>query len=153
MLSAPFVVTPDVGPSGSFVEIMPFRGRNIFHRDMNVDTGPHQFYGHGVESIVSEVKFERVRGLIGWGQWREWNPPPPASSEFWGKDGGWRADTAAAAAAGGLRGLMGNGFQPNVRNVYRGNVFLEREHLVNYASNQSGYVEVGAGRGCAGCWL
>lgn len=65
VLAAPFAVTPDVGPGGSFVQLMPFRGRNIFFRDYNVDTGPHQFYGHGVESIVSEVKFERVRGLIG----------------------------------------------------------------------------------------
>lgn len=132
----------DVGPGGYAVQIMPFRGRNIFHRDWNVDTGPHQFYGHGVESIVSDVKFERVRGLIGWGQWRGWVPPPPAGDAFWGAGGGW----PPPPAGGGVGGLMGNGLQPNVRNAYRGNVFTEREHLVNYACNESGYVEFWGGK-------
>lgn len=63
VLAAPLAVPPAPGPAGSWVQIMPFRGRNIFHRDTNIDTGPHQFYGHGVESIVADVRFERVRGL------------------------------------------------------------------------------------------
>ena len=144
VLSEPFAVDPDVGPGGSTVQIMPFRGRNIFHRDLNVDTGPHQFYGHAVESIVSDTIFERVRGLIGWGQWRGWVPPPPVGDGgFWSADGGW---PPAAGGAARLGGLMGNGLQPNVRNAYRGNVFTEREHLVNYACNQSGYVEFWGGK-------
>lgn len=143
VLDAPFQVTPTTtgGPAlPSWVEVMPFRGRAIFHRDYNVDTGPHQLYGHAVEFIVSSVKFERVRGLIGWGQWRGWVPPPPANDSAWtevGVDGRSTAHT--------LRGLMGNGLQPVVRAAYRGNLVLEREHLTNYGSNQSGYKEFFAG--------
>lgn len=122
VLDTPFAVTPATGPSGSWVQIMPFRGRNIFHRDLNVDVGPHQFYGHSMESIVTEVKFERVRLLGAWGQWRGWVPPPPAN-----------ASAGSDALARPLGGVMGNGLQPNVRSAYRGNVFVEREHLFNYA--------------------
>lgn len=46
-VDSPFDVAPDVGPGGSFVEIFPFRGRNIFDRDYNIDTGPHQVRGGG----------------------------------------------------------------------------------------------------------
>jgi hypothetical protein len=37
VLDAPFTVTPDLGPDGSAVEIMPFRGRNIFYGDTYYD--------------------------------------------------------------------------------------------------------------------
>jgi hypothetical protein len=184
VLAAPFGVPPATGPSGSWVQVMPFRGRNIFHRDRNVDTGPHQFYGHGVESIVAGVKFERVRGLIGawgvglvgvghwarraaahsppatlrarachpsciagWGQWRGWTPPPPGNdTAFWASYG-----ESSSSSSSRVGGLMGNGLQPNVRNVYRGNVFTEREHLVNYGAKESGYVEVCAVKERGGC--
>jgi hypothetical protein len=72
IISKPFTVTPDLGSSGSFVEIMPFRGRNIFHQDLNIETGPHQFYGHAVQNILTDVHFDRVRLLGMWGQWRGW---------------------------------------------------------------------------------
>lgn len=39
ILAAPFAVTPDIGVSGSWVQILPFRGRNIFFRDTNIETG------------------------------------------------------------------------------------------------------------------
>lgn len=135
VVDAPFDVTPDVGPSGSFVQVMPFRGRNIFFRDANIDTGPHQFYGHANSAIVAAVQFERVRGLIGWGQWRGWVPPPPANASSW-----------LLPAGGRVGGQMGNGWQPNLRSIYLGNVFTEREHLTNYACGQSGYVEWWAGK-------
>ena len=76
-LSAPFAIAPALGPGGSFVQVLPFRGRNIFFRDRYIETGPHQFYGHGVQSLVSQCRFEGVRGLMAWGQWRGWTPPPP----------------------------------------------------------------------------
>lgn len=37
---------------------------------------------------------------------------------------------------------MGNGMQPNVHSLYRGNVFTEGNHLVNYNCGEAGYVEV-----------
>jgi hypothetical protein len=180
VVDAPFTVPPDVGPAGSFVEIFPFRGRNIFHRDANIDTGPHQvwgqgrgagpvtwgrmagphwkvvgshtppapspppaplqFYGHGVSSLVTDTKFERVRGLMAWGQWRGWTPPPAAEVDTA------TAAAAAASAAVGSTGLMGNGWQPNVHNQYRGVHFTEGNPLVNYNCGEAGYVEFWAGK-------
>ena len=133
-LAAPFAVTPDVGNGGSWVQVLPFRGRNIFFRDTNIETGPHQFYGHGVENYVTGVEFRSVRGLMAWGQWRGWKPPPPMNSSEWNGVGSERA-------AFSLGGLMGNGLQPNLHNQYRDVVFTERHHLTNYACGESGYVE------------
>lgn len=65
VLVAPFDVTPDVGPGGSFVQIMPFRGRNIFARDMNVDTGELRGAGDG-----------RVGRRRGWAAGGAAHPPP-----------------------------------------------------------------------------
>jgi hypothetical protein len=135
VIASPFEVTPDLGASGSWVEIMPFRGRNIFFRNYNGDTGPFQFYGHGVQNLVTGVKFDRVRGMIGWAQWRGWIPPPPVN-----ETGQWTTDPR-----GELGGAFGNGLQPNVQNIHRSVSFLEGNHLVNYMSNQSGYVEFWGG--------
>jgi hypothetical protein len=121
VLSEPLPVPPAVG--SSFVQIMPFRGRNIFFRDTNEDTGPHQFYGHAVQNLVTDVRFVRVRGLMAWGQWRGWVPPN------------------ASSLSGAQRGVMGNGMQPNHQNVYRGVAFSERHHLTNYACGEAGYTE------------
>jgi hypothetical protein len=128
VVDSPFAVEPDVGPMGSFVEIFPFRGRNIFDRDFNIDTGPHQFYGHGVSNFVTSTKFERVRGLMAWGQWRGWVPPPRPGD------------------VPRVQGLMGNGWQPNVHNQYRGVHFSEGNPLVNYNCGETGYVEFWAGK-------
>jgi hypothetical protein len=135
VLDQPFAVTPatidaDGAAAASFVQIMPFRGRNIFFRDQNTDTGPHQFYGHAVQNLVTQVRFSRVRGLMAWGQWRGWVKPPPANDSSWGSESG-----------SGSRGLMGNGYQPNLQNIYRDVVFTERHHLTNYACGQAGYTE------------
>lgn len=163
-----FVAAPAVGEGGSWVQVLPFRGRNIFHRDSNIEvcvcartrcalhvrapaalstltffsptlrlllnqTGPHQFYGHGVESLVTDVHFSSVRGLMAWGQWRGWVPPPPMNNSTWLLHDG---DSPLSS-----RGAMGNGWQPNLHNVYRGVVFTERHHLTNYACGESGYEE------------
>lgn len=45
---------------------------------------------------------------------------------------------------GRLGGQMGNGMQPNVHSLYRGNTFTEGNHIVNYACGEAGYVEVRA---------
>jgi len=132
VLREPFPVTPTLGPSGSFVQIMPFRGRNIFFRDTNTDTGPHQFYGHAVQNIVTDVRLTRVRGLMAWGQWRGWVPPPANASNHL---------HPPPTIAGPLTGAMGNGMQPNHQNLYRGVEFSERHHLTNYACGEGGYTE------------
>ena len=133
ILTAPFTATPDVGVGGSWVQILPFRGRNIFFRDTNIETGPHQYYGHGVESLVNDVDFHSVRGLMAWGQWRGWKPPPPAN-----ETNAWEGEGIEREA---YKGLMGNGIQPNLHNSYRNVRFTERHHLTNYACGEAGYTE------------
>lgn len=134
VLDAPFAIPPTTTAEGippSFVQIMPFRGRNIFFRDQYIETGPLQVYGHGVLNLVTQCTFSSVRGLMAWGQWRGWNPPPPMNSSLWidNKEGG------------GWGGLMGNGYQPNLQNQYRDLEFTERHHLTNYACGEAGYTE------------
>jgi hypothetical protein len=141
VLAQPFAAPPEPGAGGSWVQIMPFRGRNIFFRDTNIETGPHQFYGHAVENFVTDVALRSVRGLMAWGQWRGWKPPPPANSSLWAGEGAARGAYAALAAPLGSRGLMGNGMQPNLHNIYRGVAFSERHHLTNYACGEDGYSE------------
>lgn len=131
VISEPYDVQPDLATpespfEGSYVELFPFRGRNIFHRDYNIDTGPFQFYGHAVENLVTDVKFERIRGMMNWGQWR--GNFLPSSDE-------------ATAVKTQLGGQMNNGMQPNLKCVYENVQFLEGNHLFNYNCNQSGYVE------------
>ena len=67
----------------TFVQILPFRGRNIFYRNRLSDVGALQFYGIGLENIVSENTLERMAGLVSWGQWRGYHsasPAPPPES-------------------------------------------------------------------------
>jgi hypothetical protein len=77
-----------------------------------------------------------VRGLMAWGQWRGWNPPPPMNSSLWE-----RKEGEGGRGGDGLKGLMGNGYQPNLQNIYRSLEFTERHHLTNYACGEQGYVE------------
>jgi hypothetical protein len=147
IVDRPFSITPSLANSTassssppsdpSFVEIMPFRGRNIFHRDYIVDTGPFQYYGHGVESLANYLKMERVRGVMAWGQWRGWVPPPPVNESI--------SSSSSFSSSVGFQGAMGNGLQPNLHNTHRGVHFLEGNHLVNYACGQQGYVEFWGG--------
>ena len=100
--------------------------------------------GHAVENVVTEVLFRGVRGLMAWGQWRGWLPPPPANSSLWAAAASGESAQRAAYAARQLPplgGQMGNGMQPNLHNVYRDVRFTERHHLTNYACLEAGYVE------------
>jgi hypothetical protein len=76
VLDRPFDVEPDLGPGGSSLEIMPFRGHNIFHGDSYYDVGAFQFYGHAIENIVADNVGTRMTAMIEWGQWRGWTPSP-----------------------------------------------------------------------------
>ena len=66
-LDKPFAVAPD---ASSVFQAMPFIGGNIFHRMHYADTGGFQFYGLGVQNVMTEIVGERMGGLLGWGQWR-----------------------------------------------------------------------------------
>ncbi len=107
----------------SYVQILPFRGRCIFHGNTFRDTGALQFYGIGFESIVSENNMERVGGLVSWGQWRGWNPTAEVS----------------------LRGEMGCGANPNIRNVFERNDFSEGNAVVNFYTPEGASWNFGRG--------
>ena len=51
--------------AGAFVQILPFRSRNIFSRDRLSDAGAQQFYDIGLENIVSEKELTGADGGAG----------------------------------------------------------------------------------------
>jgi hypothetical protein len=53
-------------PKPSFVQLLPYRGRNIWWNNSYEDTGAFQFYGIGIENVVSHNTLARVTG--------EWAP-------------------------------------------------------------------------------
>ena len=59
------------------VQVMPVRGRNIFHRTHYKDVGAFQFYGLGVDNLVVGMVMERGGGFAAWGQWRPGRNDPP----------------------------------------------------------------------------
>ena len=112
------------GTRPSFVQIMPFRGLNIFHANSFRDVGAFQFYGIGLENTVADNRNERMAGMVSWGQWRQWSPPhatPP------------------------LTGEMGCGANPNMRNVFERNDFLEGNSVVNYNTVEGANYNFGQG--------
>jgi hypothetical protein len=48
-------------PDG-WISVIPFRGRNIFHRNTYRDVGAVQFYGIGLDNILAECTGERMGG-------------------------------------------------------------------------------------------
>ena len=74
-----------LGPD-SVVQVMPYRGQMIFHRNHFKDTGAFNFYGISIDNIVAENTAERFQGYQVWGQWRP-NGGPPANKSgaysFW----------------------------------------------------------------------
>ena len=64
----------DIEPEkDDYVQIMAFRGRAIFFRNLYLDVGPVQLYTISLESVVAEIWAERFEGFVGFGQWRGWN--------------------------------------------------------------------------------
>jgi hypothetical protein len=81
-MDAPFTVDPE--PGVSWVQVLPFRGRNLFVANTYRDVGAVQFYGIGLDNIVADCVGERMGGFISWGQWRGYthnniNIPQPSS--------------------------------------------------------------------------
>jgi hypothetical protein len=66
-IDSPLTATLD---ATSVVEIMPMRGKNIFHKTHYADVGAFQFYGLGVDNMVVGMTMERGGGFIAWGQTR-----------------------------------------------------------------------------------
>ena len=110
------------GTGPSFVQILPFRGLNIFHHNTFRDVGAFQFYGIGLENTVADNRNERMAGMVSWGQWRQWSPPHIA-----------------------LRGEMGCGANPNMRNVFERNDFVEGNAIVNYNTAEGASYNFGQG--------
>ena len=102
---------------GDLIEIMPFRGSAVWQLNHFVDTGPFQFYGHAIQSIVAENTFERVDVIAMDGQWRGWAP-------------------AADRGEPALGGVANNGMQPNVHISVLDNVMAEGNAIFPF--NKSG---------------
>ena len=96
-LRATAAADPKDANGASLIACIPFRGRNIFHQNSFIDTGAHQLYGIGLDTLVAENTGVRMGGFKAWGQSRQGGYPPP-------KPGG----TAFFA-------------NPNVRNEWIGN--------------------------------
>jgi hypothetical protein len=113
IVDAPWTLPPD---AGSYIQITPFRGRNIFTGDHWADGGAFQYYGQALENVLAEATFERMTGVLAWGQWRGWVPPNRTA----------------------VGGQMGNGIMPNVRNQYLRLDFLSSWSFPNYNYTDSG---------------
>lgn len=106
----------DFGADGSYVQIAPFRGRNIFHRNTFRDVGCFQIWGTGLDTIVDGNYYDRAAGMISWGQWRGYAEPDTGSS--------------------GLNAITGEGAQPAWFNIFSDNTMAE-PGVVNYATSDS----------------
>lgn len=126
------------GSEPSFVQVLPFRGRNIFHGNHLSDCGAVQFYGIGIENVVAENRLERMAGVVSWGQWRQWHPTTPAPPLVTSWD---------AVSPGNTRvgGEMGCGANPNIFNVFERNDFLEGNTIVNYNTPEGASYNWGSG--------
>jgi len=120
------------------VQILPFRGRNIFYRNRLSDVGALQFYGIGLENIVSENELTRMAGIVSWGQWRGVVPPPPPPTQSAGVD-------SYGAAPVPVTGEMGCGANPNLFGVFERNVFKEGNTVVNYNTPEGSNYNFGGG--------
>ena len=77
-IDAPFDVAPQPSTSqvlgaqngASLISAVPFRGRSIFHGNHFSDTGAHQTYGIGLDTIVAANTAQRFGGFKAWGQTR-----------------------------------------------------------------------------------
>jgi len=66
----------------SLISCIPFRGRSIFHRNRFEDTGAHQLYGIGLDTIVAENSAARFGGFKAWGQSRTGGDPLGTNAFF-----------------------------------------------------------------------
>jgi hypothetical protein len=115
-----------VDSSKSWIQVMPFRGRNLFVGNSYRDVGAVQFYGIGLEQIVANNVGERMGGFLSWGQWRGYSHnsveiPQPSS------------------------GGGGAGFNQNIFNQFLGNQIAEGNTIVDYNGQ---YDDTSGGFGC-----
>jgi len=78
--------SPLAAPLGadSMVEVMPMRGRSIFHNTRYRDVGAFQFYGIGVDNMIHGMTMERGGGFAAWGQDRGTFVNPNLMNQFIG---------------------------------------------------------------------
>jgi hypothetical protein len=123
VVDKPWDLPPD---ATSFIQITPYRGRNIFAGSRWSDGGAVQYYGQALENVIADATFERMTGVLAWGQWRGWVPPN-------------RTLPPVEGPATPLGGQMGNGLMPNVRNQY-----LRNEYVGGWSSPNYNYTGAGA---------
>ena len=50
------------------LQVGPFKGEIIFHRNRYEDGGAFQLYANAADIIVSQHRFARTEGLLSWGR-------------------------------------------------------------------------------------
>eukprot|EP01043_Picozoa_sp_COSAG02_P002111 COSAG02_NODE_48_length_45421_cov_103.222100_4_plen_318_part_00 len=115
----------EFGSGGSFVQIAPYRGRNIFQSNTFRDVGCFQIWGTGLDTIVDRNVYDRTAGLISWGQWRGWYGHEMQTTTS-------HAITLSATSGA----IRGEGAQPSWFNQFSSNVFTE-PGVVNYATSDT----------------
>jgi hypothetical protein len=111
---------PAAAGGASLIACIPFRGRDIFYGNHFEDTGAHQLYGIGLDTITAANTAARFGGFKAWGQGRTGGNPPPQ----------------------GVEAFYAN---PNIRNEWIGNRVLEGLR----ADHQGGSINVSGSFGDA----
>lgn len=65
VIDSPFDVALD---STSVVQVGPYKGMILFHRNRYEDGGAFQLYANAADVVVSEHRFARTEGLLSWGR-------------------------------------------------------------------------------------
>ena len=124
VMDKPFIAP--LTPHESWIQVMPFRGRNLFVENTYRDVGAVQFYGIGLENIVAGCVGERMGGFLSWGQWRGYD-----------HNG---VNVSAPSSGGG-----GAGANSNIHNLLLDNVIKEGNTIVDYEGE---FDDTSGGFGC-----
>jgi hypothetical protein len=87
----------------SLIACIPFRGRDIFYGNSFEDTGAHQLYGIGLDTIVAENTAARFGGFKAWGQGRTGGYAPPQGTEAFFANPNMRSEWIGNRVLEGLR--------------------------------------------------
>ena len=94
---------PEDADGASLIACIPFRGRDIFSGNSFEDTGAHQLYGIGLDTVVAENTAARFGGFKAWGQGRTGGYPPPQGTQAFYANPNVRNEWLANRVVEGLR--------------------------------------------------
>ena len=68
----------------SVVNVGPFRGNFLFHRNRYLDGGAFQLYSYAMNAVISEMSLVRAGGLLSWGRAVSGQYTPNLQNQFIG---------------------------------------------------------------------